>query len=115
MISRDYVLQSGSATVRTYYPEIRGGTPGIHEDARLWPNELHSERTSVVGFTGVFATLPRSAVDTPINSACGWGSVDDIRYDNVGLGHLVFAIDAGSGKATSVRLEAFREIWDRVQ
>jgi hypothetical protein len=94
---------------------LGGGGPGVRTDARLWPNELYGEQDCQVGFTANFATLPRTAIVMPVNTCFTWGDLDDPTYGNIGFGYVVFGLDASSGEATSIRLQALRATWKRVQ
>ena len=82
--------------------------------ARLWPNELYDRQDCKVGFSAVFTSISESN-ETPINECISWGNVDGVLYGNVGLGNIVFNVDASSGKSTSVRLEGLRTTLERVE
>lgn len=94
---------------------LAGQGHGKQEDVRLWPNDLYNEdRDCKIGFTATFSTIPRLGLDAPLSECNAWGGVDIPTYGNVALGHIVFELDASSGEATAVRLEAFRATLKKV-
>jgi hypothetical protein len=70
-----------------------------------WASLLYS--TAVLGSLKYFDT------PIPIDQNTVFGSVAEVTSGNVRLGLMIFEVDARSGKATSVDLEALRIMLDR--